>query len=117
MTHADLVCPTPDGYIPDAGSFLALIKAATKKEPVEICGKPNKRLIENILRHEEIEKSEAVLFGDRLYTDIRMANENGILAILVLTGETSLEDVSNSTNKPDYILKNIQLLNSLLNLE
>ncbi len=117
MTHADLVCPTAEGYIPDAGSILALIEAATKKKPTEICGKPNKRLIENILKHEGVGQSDAVLFGDRLYTDIRMANENGVLAVLVLTGETSLEDVGHSQDKPDYILKDFQLMNSLVKIE
>ncbi|MHA1264595.1 MAG: HAD-IIA family hydrolase [Candidatus Helarchaeota archaeon] len=113
MTHADLVCPTPDGVIPDAGSLLALIEAATNKKPQEIFGKPNRRLIENILRREHLDKSAAVLFGDRLYTDIRMAKENGILAVLLLTGDTSINDVRNSELKPDFIFDDFIEFNKL----
>jgi HAD superfamily hydrolase (TIGR01450 family) len=112
MTHADLVCPTPDGYIPDAGSFLALIETATNKKPEEILGKPSRRLIENILRHERVDKSEAVMFGDRLYTDIRMANENGILSVLMLTGDSSINDVRNSKVKPNFIFEDFLEFNS-----
>jgi HAD superfamily hydrolase (TIGR01450 family) len=116
MTHPDLVCPTPEGYIPDAGSILALIEAATTKKPTEICGKPNRKLIENILKKFSVDKSEAVLFGDRLYTDIKMAVENGILSVLMLTGESSLEDVNNSATKPDLILENFPVLNGILGI-
>ncbi len=116
MTHPDLVCPTPEGYIPDAGSILALIEAATNKKPTEICGKPNRRLIENILKKFSVDPSDVVLFGDRLYTDIKMAVENGILSVLMLTGESSLEDVNNSATKPDLILENFPALNNLLGI-
>lgn len=40
LTHPDLNCPTSTGYIPDVGSFAALIEASTEIKPIEICGKP-----------------------------------------------------------------------------
>ncbi|MHA1130983.1 MAG: HAD-IIA family hydrolase [Candidatus Helarchaeota archaeon] len=117
MTHADLVCPTPEGYIPDAGSIMALIEKATQKKPAEICGKPNRQLIENILQRFSVDKSEVVLFGDRLYTDIKMANENDILSVLVLTGESSMDDLTTSSSQPNFVLKNFQELTRILKID
>jgi ribonucleotide monophosphatase NagD (HAD superfamily) len=49
--------------------------------------------------------------GDRLMTDIKMGRDFGILSILVLTGEASMEDLKKSDVVPDLILeKNIDLL-------
>ena len=44
------------------------------------------------------------MVGDRLMTDIRFGTDNGILSILVLTGEATLEDVELGPVKPDIIL-------------
>ena len=39
-THPDINCPTETGFIPDAGSFMALIEASTGRRPDVILGKP-----------------------------------------------------------------------------
>ena len=44
------------------------------------------------------------MVGDRLSTDIAFGTRNGILAILVLTGEATLADVERGPVKPDIIL-------------
>lgn len=114
LTHPDLVCPTINGPIPDVGSFRTLIETATKQKPTAIFGKPNPLLIQTILKRETVAKTDVILFGDRLYTDIKMAKENGIFAVLMLTGESSMVDVSQSEYQPDFILRDFNALNSLL---
>jgi len=102
-THPDVKCPTKRGYIPDAGSFIALLYESTGKKP-KIFGKPNKEMILFKLRELCINPRDAVIVGDRLYTDIRMGIEAGVTTICVLTGETSREMIEKSEFKPDIIL-------------
>ena len=51
---------------------------------------------------------EAVLIGDRLYTDIACGLNAGISAMLVLSGEATMDDVENGDTKPDYIFDDIK---------
>ena len=47
---------------------------------------------------------DTLLTGDRLATDIRMANEAGMASALVLTGATGLDEVLRSEDRPDYVI-------------
>jgi len=112
-THPDKVCPTKKGYIPDTGSMIALFYESTGKKPI-IFGKPNKEMLLYKLRELSLTPKDAVLIGDRLYTDIRMGNEANVTTICVLTGETSKEMIKKSEFKPDIILdKATDLINIL----
>ena len=102
-THPDKVCPTKKGYIPDVGAMIALFFESTGKMP-KILGKPNKEMLLFKLRELGLTPKDAVLIGDRLYTDIRMGNEANVTTICVLTGETSREMIKDSEFKPDIIL-------------
>jgi len=57
---------------------------------------------------------ELAFVGDRLYTDIAVGVRNGITGILVLTGETRIEDVEKSDVKPDYIFDSLSALGRVL---
>ena len=50
------------------------------------------------------------MVGDRLYTDIAMGVNSGITSILVLSGETSREDLAGSAIRPDYVFEDIGAL-------
>lgn len=102
-THPDKVCPTKKGYIPDTGSMIALLYESTGRKP-QIFGKPNKEMLLFKLKELNLTPNDAVLIGDRLYTDIRMGNEADVTTICVLTGETSKEMIKESKFKPDIIL-------------
>ena len=39
-SHPDMVCPSPEGGLPDVGAYLALFEATTGVTPDHICGKP-----------------------------------------------------------------------------
>ena len=45
------------------------------------------------------------IFGDRLYTDIAVGKRHGVTAVLVLSGETTEEDVDAAApvDQPDYV--------------
>jgi 4-nitrophenyl phosphatase/NagD protein len=96
-SHPDMVCPSPEGGLPDVGAFLALFKATTGAEPVHISGKPNAGMIIHRIEALGLEPEECAMVGDRLYTDIAMANRAGCMAILVLSGEATMDDVNQLT--------------------
>lgn len=70
VVNPDVLCPTDRGYIPDAGSIWALIRTATGKEPMAVMGKPSNLFLNYMLRRLGVKPSDAVIIGDRLYTDI-----------------------------------------------
>ncbi len=105
-THPDDRCPTENGYIPDAGGIAELLFKATERRPL-VFGKPNKEMLLFKLNELKIDPSEAVMFGDRLYTDIRMGLDAKITTCCVLSGESNLEMIQNSEFKPHYILNGV----------
>ena len=86
-THPDLNCPSAAGPLPDVGSFLAMFEASTGRRP-EVIGKPRPAMARAALARLGVEPADAVMVGDRLETDIRMANAAGLASYLVLTGAT-----------------------------
>jgi len=106
-THLDDRCPTEMGYIPDAGGIAALLFKTTEKMP-RVFGKPNKEMLLFKLRQLEINPKDAIIFGDRLYTDIKMGIDAGVTTCCVLSGETTLEMIEKSEkNRPDYVIEGI----------
>ena len=104
VSHPDLVCPANPYPVPDVGSFMALIKAVTGRDPDLIVGKPYSLMAEYIEKDYGLRPEEIAMCGDRLYTDIKFAVNNGMKSILVLTGETTREDLERSDIKPDLVL-------------
>ena len=47
------------------------------------------------------------MVGDRLYTDIAAGRNHGLKSILVLSGETALEDVETSETVPHLIFHSV----------
>ena len=50
---------------------------------------------------------KCAMVGDRLYTDMEMAERSGVHGILVLSGEATLEDVSVAEQNPSLIVKSV----------
>ena len=113
-THPDLVCPTEDGEIPDIGAVIAYIYALTGRKPDYVLGKPERYMIEAASKRFNIPKENIAMVGDRLYTDIEMAKRVSVISILVLTGETSSEDIDSSITVPDYVFSDLSELIAFL---
>ncbi len=114
-THPDVRCPLEGGlYIPDCGSLLALIKTATGKECEFVAGKPSRQMLDVVTKKTGVPFSQLAMVGDRLNTDIALGNNNGILSILLLKGEATLEDLKTSVIKPDIVLPSIEKLPELI---
>jgi ribonucleotide monophosphatase NagD (HAD superfamily) len=54
-----------------------------------------------------LQPQQCVMVGDRLYTDIEMANRAGVKGVLVLSGEATLEDLEQSPQKPDLVVNSV----------
>ncbi|HSR20121.1 MAG TPA: HAD hydrolase-like protein, partial [Anaerolineales bacterium] len=106
-THPDFNCPTEGGYMPDVGAMIAFVRAATGREPDLVVGKPNRIIVEAAAAKLNLAVSQLAMIGDRLYTDIALGQTSGIATMLVLSGETKMEDLRTSPFQPDYIFENL----------
>ena len=104
-THPDLVCPSPEGPLPDVGSFLALYETATGRRPERIFGKPEPAVLAPLLARYRPE--EMVMVGDRLSTDKKLAENAGMDCIVVLSGEATCEDVLKEARQPALVLEHL----------
>ncbi len=107
-THPDINCPTETGFIPDSGAIAALINLSTGKTPKTL-GKPYKETADFIIAKCGCSKNEIAFVGDRLYTDIALGVNNDMTGILVLSGESTLEDVEKApaAQKPTYVIGSV----------
>lgn len=113
-THPDFVCPTEYGAVPDLGTILFGLKHATGKDPIVI-GKPEPAMIEAALQATGTRKEDAVMIGDRVYTDIASGVNARITTIGVLSGEATLEDYENAEKKPTYVFGGVEDILAILN--
>ncbi|MBQ6636719.1 MAG: iron-containing alcohol dehydrogenase [Lachnospiraceae bacterium] len=115
--NMDYNCPVDDNgvldYIPDCGSIAKLIERSTGRFP-DFYGKPSRHALDYIIRHTGFKEEEIAVVGDRIYTDIAIANGTKALSIMVLTGETQLEDLDQYDFRPDIILPSLAEITELL---
>lgn len=112
--NPDWVCPMPhDEVLPDCGSICALLTASSGVKPNYI-GKPNRNMIDVISTMTGIPNEKICAVGDRLYTDIAVAQNAGSVSVLVLSGETTKEMADAAERQPDYILPDVHELHNIL---
>ncbi|MBR7159469.1 MAG: HAD-IIA family hydrolase [Clostridia bacterium] len=106
-THPDLVCPTDDIFMPDVGSFIKMFEASSGRTPEVIIGKPFTYMGEMILDQLAVETSRVTMVGDRLYTDVKFGLNCGFNSVLVLSGETTMEDYRESGIEATLVLDSL----------
>jgi ribonucleotide monophosphatase NagD (HAD superfamily) len=113
-SHPDMVCPSPDGGLPDVGAYLAMLKVTTGVDPVHITGKPNAGMILHKIEALGLDPAKCAMVGDRLYTDIAMATRAGCVGVLVLSGEATRADVAalpeDAEQQPTVIVNSVDEL-------
>jgi len=114
-THPDHVCPTDQPTVlVDCGSICAALEKATGRKPDAVLGKPDPRMLEGILQRHKLQPHELAMAGDRLYTDMAMAQRAGALGVLVLTGETTERDAAEADLPVDLIVEDLGVLGARL---
>lgn len=113
-TNPDRTCPVKDGEVPDCGAMIGAIEGATG-EPIKlITGKPSSIMADYVLNNMlKMKPSNCFMIGDRLETDIKMANDAGIQSVLVMSGITTSEMLRKTIYQPKYILDSVKDILSL----
>ena len=107
--NRDPLLPVEGGFLPGCGTMAAAIEAGCGVTP-EVVGKPEPLLLQEAMRIFGSNPSETVMIGDSLTVDIQGGKAAGTHTLLVLSGNTSLEDVAHSSIKPDYIYQDVAAL-------
>lgn len=114
-TNIDAVCPLEGGRVlPDCASICAMLTHATGREP-KYLGKPFAETAEYIVNYTGIPAHSTAVVGDRLYTDMMVALNNGMIAIGVLSGEMTQADIDASDAKPHLLFSGADALLAALN--
>lgn len=108
-TNPDWVRPTWYGSVPDCGSVCRMLTTATGREPLFL-GKPQPAMAELALRRTGFSPEQAVMIGDRLYTDVACGINAGIDSIFVLSGEGTEADIAQYGIHPTWIFSDIAAL-------
>jgi HAD superfamily hydrolase (TIGR01450 family) len=72
-------------------------------------GKPEKFMLDRIIDLHKLNKSESIMIGDKMATDILLAKKASIDSLLVLTGYERPGTYENLAFQPNYILENLVL--------
>ncbi len=113
QTNPDRFCPFPGGRgEPDCAAITAAIEACTEVKCSVNLGKPSPVMLHEALRGHDLAPERCLMVGDRLHTDIQMALDCGMASALVLTGESTREDVAAQPEnaRPTYVVERIDQL-------
>ena len=114
-TNGDYRCPIEDGlYIPDCGGMIEWMRLCTNKK-ARVMGKPDPEVIFTLAKKFNVSLDEILVVGDRIYTDILVGVNAKVDTVMVLSGETKIEDLKNYSYRPTYIIDSIKELPDLLN--
>ncbi len=108
-TNTDKTFPTPRGQIPGSGAWLSVITTATGVEPI-IAGKPFPFMMELSLEILDTARSETLVVGDRLETDIAAGQAVGCPTALVLSGVSTREQAKAWKPAIEIIAENLATL-------
>ena len=112
-TNPDRYCPMPGGRgEPDCAAIVAAIEACTGATCEVNVGKPAPEILYAALAGLPVDPARAVMVGDRLSTDIRLAREAGAASALVLTGDTQPHELVGIPDEqaPDLVLDRVDRL-------
>lgn len=114
-TNPDLCCPIDFGFIPDCGAICDMLTKSTGKSPLYL-GKPSRAVVDLCLASSGFSPEEALVIGDRLYTDIACGINGNVDTCVVFTGEAKREDLEHTPYLPVYAFENVkELLNACIN--
>lgn len=106
-TNPDLTGPIEKGIMPATGALIAPISLATNVTPYFI-GKPNPLMMRHALKRIGCQREETVIIGDRMDTDVLSGIEAEIDTVLVLSGVSTVETISQFAYSPSLVLEGVK---------
>ncbi|MEJ7838788.1 MAG: HAD-IA family hydrolase [Thermomicrobiales bacterium] len=109
-TNPDRYCPMPGGRgEPDAAAIVGAIEGCTGIRCERHFGKPDVFMLETAMQQMGLKVEDCLMVGDRLTTDIRMAIHAGMSSALPLTGETTVQTLTqvDPADRPTYVIDRI----------
>ena len=105
-TNGDIAIPTERGLLPGNGSLTSVVAVSTGVNPIFI-GKPESIIMEQALKVLGTEKDEALMVGDNYDTDILAGINAGMHTLLVHTGVTTVEKLTEYEVQPTQVVHNL----------
>ena len=105
-TNMDPSCPTEGGVRPGCGAIVAMLEAATGKKAFSL-GKPSPVMFRAARKELGLRTAETIMIGDTMETDILGATQMGYFSVLVLSGGTRKDELSNFSYRPDLVVSSV----------
>jgi NagD protein len=105
-TNMDTRCPTEAGVRPGCGAIVAMIEKASGREAFSV-GKPSPVMMRMARKQLGLRTDEVIMIGDTMYTDVLGGVQLGFTTVLVLSGHTSAEEITQYAYRPDYIAPSV----------
>lgn len=95
--------------LPGAGAMVGALEGCSGMR-AELVGKPKPLMLRICLASMQLKPAEVAVVGDRLETDILMANKAGAFSILVLTGVSTSADLKKAKGllRPKLVVKDLR---------
>jgi len=108
-TNTDWTIPQERGTAPGNGTLVSAVHTAVGRLPVT-AGKPETPIFRAATERFGAEK--ALFIGDRLDTDVKGANDAGLVSVLVLTGIDGAKQLlaADARSRPDIVLGDLREL-------
>ncbi len=113
QTNPDHFCPFPGGRgEPDCAAITAAIEQCTYTKCQANMGKPDPIMLHETIKSIDVKPEECMMVGDRYHTDIQMGIRGGMQTTLVLTGETTAQDIRETPvdERPTFVIDRIDRL-------
>ena len=112
-TNADRSIPTEQGVAPGNGALVGALELSLRRSPDAVTGKPDPLLFQ--VAASRMGARRPLVLGDRIDTDVRGANRAGMDSLLVLTGVTGSEELSDLLDadpqaRPTYLARDLRAL-------
>jgi 4-nitrophenyl phosphatase len=112
-TNPDVLFPSEEGLVPETGTTLAALQAATSITPT-VVGKPERYLFDLAVEQMGSDPSRTAMVGDRLETDIIGGKHAKLKTILITTGVDNDATVLEKGIHPDWIVDGLEDLIKLI---
>lgn len=105
-TNGDIALPTEHGMLPGNGALTSVIAVSTQVNPIFI-GKPEAIIMDQALKVIGTKREETVMVGDNYDTDILAGIRAGMDTLLVHTGVTTVEKLTNYKTQPTHVVHSL----------